>query len=121
MSLPAPPQERVYTPQNASAKEMPQGLVLTLSARESCWVSVQVDGRDVLNRVMGEGETETLEATGQIVLSVGNAGGLAFRVNDHQGVSLGRSGEVKRNIVITKQNLPSLVKEEPAGSPDHSS
>jgi cytoskeletal protein RodZ len=121
-SAPAP--ERVYSPKVADAvaeSGTPQGLVLTLSARESCWVSVQVDGRDVLNRVMGEGETETLEATGRIVLSVGNAGGLAFRVNDHRGVPLGRSGEVKRNIVITKQNLPSLVEDAPAGRPDHSS
>jgi cytoskeleton protein RodZ len=91
-----------------------QNLVLTLSARESCWVAVQVDGQTVLNRVLAEGETETLQAQGEIVLSVGNAGGLSFRVNDRPGVSLGRAGEVKRNIVITRKNLPELVE-------DHSS
>jgi hypothetical protein len=50
---------------------------------------------------------------------VGNAGGLVLKVNDRPGVTLGRSGEVKRNIVIDKQNLPSFVKGEdasPAGS-----
>jgi cytoskeletal protein RodZ len=106
--------ERVYSPkveESAATEEHPQGLVLTLSARERCWVSVQVDGRNVLNRELGEGETQTLEAAGEIVLSVGNAGGLAFRVNDHRGMPLGRSGEVKRNIVITRQNLPSLVED----------
>jgi cytoskeleton protein RodZ len=91
-----------------------QNLVLTLSAKESCWVAVQVDGQTVLNRVLAEGETETLQAQGEIVLSVGNAGGLSFRVNDRPGVSLGRAGEVKRNIVITRKNLPELVE-------DHSS
>lgn len=91
-----------------------QNLVLTLSARESCWVAVQVDGQTVLNRVLAGGETETLQAQGEIVLSVGNAGGLSFRVNDRPGVSLGRAGEVKRNIVITRKNLPELVE-------DHSS
>jgi len=91
-----------------------QSLVLTLSARESCWVAAQVDGQIVLNRVLAGGETETLQAQGEIVLSVGNAGGLSFRVNDRPGVSLGRAGEVKRNIVITRKSLPELVE-------DHSS
>lgn len=91
-----------------------QGLVLTLSARQSCWVSAQVDGQPALNRILNEGESETLEAQGEIVLSVGNAGGLSVSVNDKPGVPLGRSGEVKRNIVITRKSLPTLV-------PDHSS
>lgn len=91
-----------------------QGLVLTLSARQSCWVSAQVDGQPALNRILNEGESETLEAQGEIVLSVGNAGGLSVSVNDKPGVPLGRSGEVKRNIVITRKSLPALVS-------DHSS
>jgi cytoskeleton protein RodZ len=112
----APPPEHVYPAAETTAdpKGDPQNLVLTLSARESCWVAVQVDGQTVLNRVLTGGETETLEAEGEIVLSVGNAGGLSFSVNDRPGVPLGRAGEVKRNIVITRKNLPKLVE-------DHSS
>src|SRR5262245_22016599 len=101
----------------APAEGMPaqeQGLVLTLSARQSCWVSAQVDGQPALNRILNEGESETLEAQGEIVLSVGNAGGLSVSVNDKPGIPLGRSGEVKRNIVITRKSLPALVS-------DHSS
>lgn len=112
----APPLEHVYAaaaPAPAPKSE-PQNLVLTLSARESCWVAVEVDGQTVLNRVLSGGETETLEAQGEIVLSVGNAGGLSFSVNDKPGVPLGRAGEVKRNIVITRKSLPNLVE-------DHSS
>jgi cytoskeleton protein RodZ len=86
-------------------------LVLTLRAQQDCWVEVRADGQTVLNRVLTGGETATLEAHGQIVLSVGNAGGLAFRVNDRPGMPLGKSGEVKRNIVITRDNIPSLVQE----------
>jgi cytoskeletal protein RodZ len=91
-------------------------LVLTLSARQACWVEARVDGQVVLNRVLDEGQSEKIEATGEIVLSVGNAGGLTFTVNDRQGVPLGRDGEVRRNIVITRQSLPSFV-EEPAQPP----
>jgi len=112
-SLPAerPPTPTAPTPPSADL----EGLVLNLSARQSCWVEAEVDGQKVLSRVLNAGDTEKLEATGEIVLSVGNAGGLAFSINDHPGVSLGRSGEVKR-IVITKKNLPSLVEGTAAGS-----
>ncbi len=123
-SVATPLSDRVYPPP-AQGRPAPEGaensLVLTLSARQSCWVAVQADGHTVLNRVLGEGETETLEAKGEIVLSVGNAGGLSFTVNDRPGVSLGRSGEVRRNIVITRQSLPSLVEDTPLARSSHSS
>jgi cytoskeletal protein RodZ len=113
------PQQAPLVPRAAAAQAdqvapREQGLVLTLSAQQSCWVSAQVDGQPALNRILNEGESETLEAQGEIVLSVGNAGGLSVSVNDKPGVPLGRSGEVKRNIVITRKSLPTLV-------PDHSS
>lgn len=88
-----------------------ENLVLTLQARQDCWVEARIDGQVVMNRVMQQGQTETLEAHGEIVLSLGNAGGVVFTVNDLPGLPLGRSGEVRRNIVITKQSLPSLVEE----------
>jgi hypothetical protein len=96
-------------------------LVLTLTAQQNCWVQVQADGQIVIDRVLSQGESETLEAHGELVLSVGNAGGLAFRVNDRPGMPLGKSGEVRRNIVITRKNLPSLVEDAPGGHASHSS
>jgi cytoskeletal protein RodZ len=95
----------------ATAASAPDGLVLMLRAQQDCWVEARADGQTVLNRVLAGGETATLEARGQIVLSVGNAGGLAFRVNDRPGMPLGKRGEVKRNIVITRDSIPSLVQE----------
>ena len=96
-------------PVPAAAEPLDEGLTLTLSAQQSCWVQVKLSGETVLDRVLEEGQSETVEAHGEIVLSVGNAGGLTFTVNDRPGVSLGRSGEVRRNIVISRENLPSLV------------
>jgi hypothetical protein len=43
---------------------------------------------------------------------------LSFRVNDKPGMPLGKAGEVKRGIVITRQNLPSLVEERAATKPN---
>ena len=127
------PQEHVYPPAatpepvpvsapeagpSVSVQSKDDGLVLTLSAKQDCWVSVSADGAPVLDRVLSAGETQTLEANGEIVLSVGNAGGLSFRVNDRPGVPLGKSGEVKKNIVITRQNLPTLIEEPPSVKPN---
>lgn len=116
--------DRVYPPPSQVPQAVgaaAEGLVLTLNARESCWVAAQVDGQTVINRVLSQGESETLEARGEIVLSVGNAGGLVFSVNERPGVPLGKNGEVRRNIVINKQNLTSLVEDPPAIRASHSS
>jgi hypothetical protein len=93
------------------------GITLSLTAQADCWVLAEADGETVINRILASGESHTFEARGQIVLSVGNAGGLVLKVNDRPGVSLGRSGEVKRNIVIDKQSLPSFVKTTNAAPP----
>jgi cytoskeletal protein RodZ len=113
------PADAVYpVPSSALASD---ALVLTLRAEQSCWVEASADGEKVLSRVLGEGETATLEAKGEIVLSVGNAGGLSFSVNNQPGVPLGRAGEVRRNVVITRQNLPSLVESSGPVTASHSS
>jgi cytoskeleton protein RodZ len=114
------PTDRVYPPPApAPAKPVARDtLVLTMTAEQSCWVEVLADGETVINRVLTEGESETLEAQGEIVLSVGNAGGLALRVNDQPALPLGRNGEVRKNIVITRQSLPALVDTEGGPSPD---
>jgi cytoskeletal protein RodZ len=117
-----PPIVSVYTPEPTPAPaQASEGLVLTLRAEQSCWVEVSADGERVLSRVLGAGEIATLQASGELVLSVGNAGGLSFSVNNRPGVSLGRSGEVRRNVVITKHNLPTLVEDAAPHTASHSS
>jgi cytoskeleton protein RodZ len=116
------PTDRVYPPPElasaAAGADASDGLVLTMTAQQDCWVEVRADGATVINRVLAEGESQRLEARGEIVLSVGNAGGLSIRVNDRPALPLGRSGEVRKNIVITRQNLPSLVQQDGAAEPD---
>jgi cytoskeleton protein RodZ len=115
------PNLRVYPPPSGTPEPPPgspapaqaEGLVLDLQARQSCWVAVQADGVKVIDRVLAEGESQTLSAREEMVLSVGNAGGLSFKLNGRPGVMLGREGEVRRNIVITRQSVPSLQQDGP--------
>jgi cytoskeleton protein RodZ len=112
------PTDRVYPAPALVSASSGDSLVLTLTAQADCWVEVRADGATVVNRVLAQGESQTFEAHGELVLSVGNAGGLSIRVNDKQALPLGRSGEVRKNIVITRQNLPDIVGQEDAASSD---
>jgi cytoskeleton protein RodZ len=85
------------------------GLVLRLRAEQDSWVETQADGQTVMNRVLSAGETTTVEAESEIVLTVGNAGGLSVILNGQPGLPLGRNGEVRRNMRITRENLGSFV------------
>jgi len=112
------PTDRLYPAPSLVAASASDTLVLTLTAQADCWVEVRADGATVVNRVLAQGESQTFEARGELVLSVGNAGGLSIKVNDRPALPLGRSGEVRKNIVITKQNLPEIVGQEDAAATD---
>jgi len=112
------PTDRVYPSPVLAPEESSDSLVLTMTAQADCWVEVRADGATLVNRVLAQGESQTFEARGEIVLSVGNAGGLSIRVNDRSALPLGRSGEVRKNIVITRQNLPDIVGQGDAAQPD---
>ena len=104
--------DRVYPPPSGTAAAAPMGqgpLVVTLLPRRSSWVEARVDGSTVLNRVLAQGESQRLEARREVVLSVGNAGGVAVTLNDRPLAPLGREGEVKRNVVIDAQTAAALM------------
>jgi cytoskeletal protein RodZ len=109
----APPAARVASdrlfPPPAAEPPRADRIRLALTARQSSWVAVSVDGQTVVDRILSPGESQTFEAQGEIVLSVGNAGGLSFTVNGQAGIPLGRSGEVRRNIVITPESLSAFL------------
>jgi cytoskeleton protein RodZ len=105
--------DRVYPPPSgavAGAAPVASGmLVLNVLARRSSWVEAKVDGTTVLNRVLKEGESQRLEARQEVLLSVGNAGGVAVTLNDAPLGPLGREGEVKRGVAINAQTAPAML------------
>jgi cytoskeletal protein RodZ len=112
------PPDRVYPPPTPTPNPQPSagdvaGLVLAIAAKQDCWTAVQADGARVLDRILKADETVTLNAKSELVLSVGNAGGVTYTLNGRPGVPLGRDGEVRRNIVITRESMASLLQENP--------
>lgn len=95
-------------PAAAPAAPLPTTLGLVLLPKGPCWVSVTVDGAVVLSRVLQPGEREARQAKEEILLEVGDAGALAYSINEAPGRPLGRPGEVVK-VRITRDNYLSYV------------
>ena len=77
------------TPQKAAA------LSLVIRATESSWVSVQADGKQVLEETLIAPARTTVRADREIVVRVGNAAGVSFLFNGIELAPQGNESEVK--------------------------
>jgi cytoskeletal protein RodZ len=87
--------------QAASKKEAMPEIRLVILAKENCWISLKADGRAVFQRVLEKGRSETWKAKDKMELTLSNAAGVELQVNGERFPSLGRRGQVLKNIVIT--------------------
>ncbi|MBL7081516.1 MAG: DUF4115 domain-containing protein [Candidatus Omnitrophica bacterium] len=78
---------------------------LCIRAKENCWLKVKLDGNTVFRGTLKRGSTETWQARKKIEFSLGNAGGVKVEVNGRLIRSLGKRGQVIKNIVVTKEGL----------------
>jgi cytoskeleton protein RodZ len=92
-----------------SAVPAKQTMTLDLHPTGACWVSLTVDGVNVLSREMHPGEKETREVRELAVIVVGDAGAFAFSIDGRPGRSLGETGQV-RTARITKDTMASFLK-----------
>jgi cytoskeletal protein RodZ len=76
-------------------------VVIELEVREESWFKLSSDGSDVVSsEVLPAGTTRRYTATNSMNVSIGNAAGVALRVNGQPVSSLGRTGQV-RNLTVT--------------------
>jgi cytoskeletal protein RodZ len=81
------------------------GVRLTINAREDCWIKVKSDGKLLYHGILKKGRPDSWVAKEKINLSLGNAGAVDLNVNGQVITSLGRKGQVIKDIVITKGGL----------------
>lgn len=82
-----------------------QGIRLAIRAKEDSWIQVKADKRTVFQNILKKGRSENWEAKEKIELSLGNAAGVELEINSKIIPSLGRRGQVIKNILITKEGL----------------
>jgi cytoskeleton protein RodZ len=78
----------------ASVTDAADHLAVQLSAARPCWVTAIVDGRKVIDRLLGAGERTTVDVRREMVLTAGDASALALTLNGAEARPLGRTGEV---------------------------
>jgi cytoskeleton protein RodZ len=104
------PKAMVSDSQDASlsSKDPMSSLRLELAATETCWISVDRDGRPAVRKIMEPGEVQSFSAAQKFFVVVGNAGGVHLKINGKPARQLGESGKVIR-LLINDTNLPNLI------------
>ncbi len=87
---------------------------LTLKVDEPCWLEVVADGERVTEGIMLPGFEKEFRAE-EICLSLGNAGGVSYWIDDRVGKPLGQPGQVLTDICVTSDNVSDFVGEQPEG------
>ena len=85
---------------------------LQLKAIEETWLSLQVDDQSGKEMILKPGEGITIQASGRILMKLGNAGGLDLVLNGKPLGRSGRSGEVL-NLIVTSQGVEVKRPEKP--------
>jgi cytoskeleton protein RodZ len=81
-----------------------ESLRLGVRALEDCWLQVKADNKVVFQNILKKGRFESWEADDRMDLVLGSAGGVQLEINGKILPSLGKRGQVLKNIVITKKD-----------------
>jgi cytoskeleton protein RodZ len=92
---PAPP-----APGPSAAPGQPSPAVLTATAQEQTWMVVRADAAEPREVLLQAGQTIRFTADGKFRVTLGNAGGVSLTLNGVPLPSLGRSGQVVRDVTL---------------------
>jgi cytoskeleton protein RodZ len=83
--------QKVISPAPNAAAAVPGEFAIKLRAKEDAWVSIQADGKTVLEQMLGVDFERTITAKDKIVIKVGKPGALEVSFNGKPVGSLGPS------------------------------
>jgi cytoskeleton protein RodZ len=86
-----PPQNVSASTRAAVAGEFTVGI----QAREESWVSITVDGKTVSSELLETGSERSANGRNEIIVKIGNAGGVDLKFNGKKLDTVGEFGEVK--------------------------
>ena len=79
----------------AAPAATPGEFTVVIQAQQESWTSITADGKPVASPVLAAGSNLAINGRKEIVVKVGNAGGVNFRFNGKKVDAGGASGEVK--------------------------
>lgn len=98
----SPPQAQTLgaRPTAESTRLTGDPLVLELEATQLTWVVVKSDDEEPHEALLQPGQRATWKANDQFTLTLGNAAGVAVRLNGESRGPFGKPGEVVRDVVL---------------------
>jgi len=98
----------------APPQKIPEGtaVYLRLTAREETWYNVNLDGSGTRSDLLEPGEVMDIAAKREVVLDLGNAGGVDITYNGKPIKPFGPTGAVRRGILFTKDK-PGVIQPRP--------
>jgi cytoskeleton protein RodZ len=98
---PAMPGSATSTPAASPTQDQPAALAATgpfflvIQAHKDSWIEVAADGKEMVHELLPAGAEKSIQAQHEIVVKVGNVGGLDFTFNGKKLPSQGASDQVK--------------------------
>lgn len=119
-ATPIPVTTRAAIPPPAAPAPAPKPddskLRMTVEVTANSWVTLEADGKTVLNAEVERGDKRDFEAAEQFRFrTIGNAAGLTLTLNGARVPSLGEDGEVVKNRVFDRAALAELRGAPPQG------
>jgi hypothetical protein len=109
---------RLSPPDTTTATVLPQAvsardsLVLRASTSDSVWIQMTVDALPPTDHLLPPNANRTWKARDRFMVTLGNAGGVSFRLNARDLGALGKRGAVLRDIELTRETMTSPVRTE---------
>ena len=101
------PLDSVPAERRVMADSPKDSLVLKAITMDSVWVQLVVDGLPPVDYLFPPNASKQWKAKDRFALTLGNAGGIRFRLNTRDLGALGKPGSVLRNVELTRQTLAS--------------
>ncbi|MBI5198725.1 MAG: helix-turn-helix domain-containing protein [Nitrospirae bacterium] len=89
--------------------EIPQELTLSIEAVEETWIKILIDGDEVREALLKAGDSVNFNAKKNFGLTIGNAGGINIKFNGKELKTLGPSGKVIKDLILSKENKAKII------------
>ena len=107
--MPLPPSRTEPLPEFIPEEE---NLTIEISFLEETWLQVWADGVLKVDGLKQPGEKLMVKANEELLIHLGNAGGISYTLKNRQGKQLGPSGAVIKNLRITLENYQRFLAQE---------
>ncbi|WP_204105068.1 MULTISPECIES: helix-turn-helix domain-containing protein [Spirulina sp. CCY15215] len=89
--------------ENQPAPNSDSPVVVSMTLQDDCWLKVVADGKIVYQGTLSKGEQKTWQASKQITVVAGNAGGVVVAINNQEAKPLGTPGSVETAVFLPSE------------------